>query len=190
MLNSTRQHQRSFINGIHQAPLMNVLKAQHTMRRLSYGAHRVYSPSPAVTREESTFNLEVAIRGGLLRVNTTDKRDKKKKERKKWSDRATKLAGGVKGHPHHVVSSANCSACSGHITVADLLSHTLSGRSQLIYAHFLPHQIIISQTFEFKLQSIFTPKFELYIVALIKLCNQVHKNRELFAFYCAMQGSC
>lgn len=159
MLNSTWQHQRSFMNGIHQAPLMNVLKAQHTMRRLSYGAHRVYSPSPAVNRKESTFNLEVAIRGGLLRVNTTDKRDKKKKERKKWSDRATKLEGGVKGHPHHVVSSANCSACSGHITVADLLSHTLSGRSQLIYSHFLPYQIIISQTFKFKLQSIFTPKF-------------------------------
>lgn len=76
------------------------------MRRLSYGAHRVYSPSPAVTREESTFNLEVAIRGGLLRVNTTDKRDKKKeRKKKKWSDRATKLASWVKGRPRTMWSS-------------------------------------------------------------------------------------
>lgn len=95
-----------------RAPLMNVLKAQHTMQCLTYGAQRVYSPSPAVTREESTFDLEVAIRGGLLRVNITDKRDKKKERKKKKG--ATKLAGGVKGHHHRVAHSAL--SFLGHIT--------------------------------------------------------------------------
>lgn len=51
----------------------------------SYGAHCVYSPSPAVRSKlegncqswrESTFNLEEAIHGGLFPVNAMDKEDK------------------------------------------------------------------------------------------------------------------
>lgn len=52
---------------------------------LSYGAHCVYSPSPAVrsklevncqSQRKSTFNLEEAIRGSLFPVNAMDKKDK------------------------------------------------------------------------------------------------------------------
>lgn len=55
------------------------------IRRLSYGAGRVYSPSPAVRSKpevncqswrESTFNLEEAIRGSLFPVNAMDEEDK------------------------------------------------------------------------------------------------------------------
>lgn len=56
------------------------------------------------------------------------------------------------------------SACSGYIAVADLLSHTASTRSQLIYGHFLSTYVIISDTMKLKLWSIFTPELKLYSV--------------------------
>lgn len=111
-------HQRSFINRSHQPA--DECPPGLEICCLSYGACRVYSPSPAVSREESTFNLEVAIRGGLFRVNTTDKRDK--------TDRPQSMRTGSRVIHTMWSLSLNCLACSlllpGHKTVADLTSHS------------------------------------------------------------------
>lgn len=129
------------------------------MCRLSYGAQRVYSPSPAVTREESTFNLEVAIRGGLLRVNITDKRDKKqKKERGKKNGSTGPQSWQVGSKVANTMRSPQRSACSGHS------GRSAPTHSQIIYGGFLSTYVIISKTNKFKFLSIFTAEFKLCMV--------------------------